>query len=609
MHNKFLFRVTNLVIAYLFLTTTSQAQNNIPNNTQQTPKPANTSTTTQPQHLNPNASYDGISERWGETSQDQADPIFRPDYLLPTRQGFNQIPGIVRVKYGVDIAYDKITFTDKPTLGQIFPGGKAFDPVLPNPATDQNGNPLPPIGLRFPTVFDSDNTVFNSFYEFGTQGLFSEHLSTFCSIIQQRSINDVADGSPFLGQLQTFGIRTTSPGNIQEGNRLQVTNAYGRISNLGNENFNLGFKFGRQQSAFTYGLTAAATFDGLTTTFQGKDFNALFYVGARHSFFAQPKERFLTGLSLTAQLPYKLNVEYALNYYKVARHLLRVTRSLYGFNLGSYLTIRDDEITDYGATAVYISQNGKAYLKASYDRQVSSNDFVFDQFVDSNYTGFLVDKNMPLETVRLYLRTPRESTTVTTTGEYFVTSWLGLGLDYVHHMLSENQEEAFDPLTNTSFPIGQSTPFDAPYIEGAGFIDIIPKRILNLFSPRFNIEFRQRSIRRGDFRPVAFMPDTQGSGETKYREIVAQAHLPINSRLSTDFTFYRRSYDFRNRTQNRLTTSVTDSSAISISTGVNIRLNQINSIRAQYGFDTDFAEYNPDIKNAHQLRVSYRLQF
>lgn len=557
----------------------------------------------------PTKNYDNIENHWSEVIMQKTDYLSIDPYTPTQTDNFVDFTGSVRVRYGADLSFDKITFTNKPTLSAIFPGGKAFQPVLPNPAFDSDGNPLPPIGLRYPTAFDSEATRFNSFFEFGTEGLFWEKLSTFCSGVQKRTIFDLTDASPFQNLLQTYGSLTGIPGNIEGAGRYQLVNAYGRISNLGKENYKVGIKFGRQFSDFTEYLTSPTAFDGAAINFQLPRTKANFYIGSRHSFFADPVDKFVIGGSLSAKLPFDLEFDYSVNDYISTKQLFKVSRNLFGFSTSTYLTLKDDIPVDVGATISKFSFDGRGYIRLSFNRKLTDKDFVFDQFLSNKYKGFLVDKIFPIEKIRLFLRPPRRSNDYAIYGEYFVKPWLGIGGEVHTHRLKEDVKEAFDPLTNSTVILSRATAFDAPYTDLSTFIELIPNRSQSVFSPRVNLEFRQRTLIRPDFAPVTFMADLQAIGETRYREFVLQSLLFTGKKWSVDFNMQRRSYNFRNRTQNRLFTRLTASSAIAFSSSLSYRFNQYSTTYFTYSFDTDFSEFNPDIKNAHQLRISYRVQF
>lgn len=595
-----------LVTAFVKTTTFSAlAQSDANQNPNQQPDIPQYESTNQ----DPNVSYQGISSRWDVVIEKSDVSLYLPYTSQKTSSNFIPITGPIRVRYNADFSYDRVTFTDKPTLTNVFPGGNAFDPVFPNPRNDANGNVLPPIGLRYPTSYQPDITQYNSLFEFGTEGIFWKNLSSFCSILQQRSIKDATDASPFLNNLQSYGTTTTIPGTIKGSGRAQLINGYVRINNLGNENLNVSIKIGRQHPGFSDAFIVPVTFDGTSITMKSRNISTNFYVGRRWSFYADPKDRFLTGGAASVKLPYNLNFQYSISYYLISNQVFKLQSSFRSFLFNTYVSLRGSDPTDAGVDITRLVNDGKGFLRLSFKRQLSDKDFVYDQFIANSYQGFLVDKNAPIEGIRLNLRQPRRASDLGISGEYFVKNWFGLGGEIFSHRLKNDSQEVFDAKNNKTVILGSATSIDTPYTEITTFAEIIPSRSNNVFSPKFNVEFRQRTYDRPQFKNVTFFADPQGTGETRYREFIGQVYYPINKSFSTDFTVYRRSYNFRNRTQNRLFTFLNSSSSVGISTSFAFRMNQYQSLRLTYGFDTDYVEFNPDIDKAHQLRLSYRVQF
>lgn len=489
-----------------------------------------------------------------------------PTEGLPTGGGLDDIRQYVTLRYGMEYTHNLVTFTDRPTRTFVVDG----EPPLALNPTDGTVN--------FPDAFRSTDNRLYSYLSFGTHGYGLSRLSTYVSLVTYHDLNDTRDGSPFTNILTGFSGF----------NRTELINAYADINGLTEEGplSQVSARLGRQ-FAFDYDswLLGSAVIDGASLRHHTERSDLTVFFGWREAFFADPSSRFTTGGSFSYRfLPQTTARVDFFHYQSSERYAIGLQHQFDSVFIDTYLSLINTDPIEFGSRATYSSPDSPWSVYASFLQQLSANDFIYDVWFTSR------DRDR-IRRLNLFRINPASQFILDVDRQIFW--WLSVGAGGWFRFLNSGADQG---------------PFDNSFQEGTIRLLLTPIPWMDYFA-----QYRYRHIERsptGGFTqpfPFGITDDISRTGETSYQEISAEARYRLHRRLRVMVGGYFRLFDtqtpYRQTVRQRLHINLTNIDTGGVYAGFRLRLTDMIDFKFQYGVDSDYREFNPDIDLAHTFRV------
>jgi len=485
---------------------------------------------------------------------------------MPASGGLGDIRKYVTFRYGIEYTHNLVTFTDRPTPTFIVDGKP---PLVLNPT---NGT------VNFPDAFRSTDNQLYSYLSFGTQAYGLSRLSTYVSLVTYHDLNDTRNGSPFIDILDGFhGL-----------NRTELISAYADINGLtaAGPLSQVSARLGRQ-FAFDYDswLLGSAVIDGASLRHRTGRSDVTVFFGWREAYFADPSSRFSTGGSFSYHfLPRTTARVDFFHYQRSQRYAVGLQHQFDTVFVDTHVSLINTDPIEFGSRATYSSPNSPWSVYASFLQQLSANDFIYDIW----FTSRDQDRIRRLNLLRI---SPASQFTLDVDRQIFW--WLSAGVGGWFRFLNDGADQG---------------PFDNSFQEGTVRLLLTPLPQWDYFA-----QYRYRHIDRsptGSFiqpSPFVIATDMSRTGETSYQEVSAEAQYRFRNWLRIMVGGYFRLFDtqtpYRQAVRRRLHVNLTNIDTGGLYAGFRLRLTDMVDFRFQYGVDSDYREFNPDIDLGHTFRI------
>jgi hypothetical protein len=506
------------------------------------------------------ASAQDIADYWDKVYQGETvQPVPAPASKTPTATtggasvggGLSDIRPYVTLRYGFEYTHNLTTFTDRPSRTFTVDG----EPSLALNPKDGTVN--------YPGAFRSTDNRLYSYLSFGTHGYGSSRLSTYVSLATYHDLNDTRNGSPFTNLLTGFsGL-----------NRTEVINAYADLNGLTETGplSQVSARLGRQ-FAFDYDswLLGSAVIDGASLRHHTERSDLTVFFGWREAFFADPSSRFTTGGSFSYHISPKTTAKVDLFHYQSSeRYAIGLQHQFETIFVDTHLSLINTDPIEFGSRATYSSPDSPWTVYASFLQQLSANDFIYDVW----FTSRDEDRSRRLNLFRI---NPASQFVLDVDRRIFW--WLSVGVGGWFRFLNSGADQG---------------PFDNSFQEGSVRLLLTPLPRMDYFA-----QYRYRHTERSPARAATLFDDISRTGDTSYQEISAEARYRLHHRLRLMIGGYFRLLD----TQTRLV-RLTNINTAGVYLGLRFRLTDMIDFKFQYGVDSDYREFNPDIDLAHTFRI------
>jgi hypothetical protein len=516
-----------------------------------------------------------IADYWdkvyqGETVQPAPVPTSKtptaPTEGTPVGGGLGDIRPYVTLRYGIEYTHNLATFTDRPTRTFVVDGEP---PLALNPT---NGT------VNYPDAFRSTDNRMYSYLSFGTHGYGLSRLSTHVSLVTYHDLDDTRNGSSFTNILTGFSGF----------NRTELVNAYADMNGLTEEGplSQVSARLGRQ-FAFDYDswLLGSAVIDGASLRHHTERSDLTVFFGWREAFFADPSSRFTTGGSFSYRFLPKTTARVDFFHYQSSeRYAIGLQHQFDTIFVDTYVSLINTDPIEFGSRATYSSPDSPWTVYASFLQQLSANDFIYDVWFTSR------DQDR-IRRLNLFRISPASQFILDVDRRIFW--WLSVGAGGWLRFLNSGDDQG---------------PFDNAFQEGSIRLLLTPLAWMDYFA-----QYRYRHIERsptGSFEqpfPFAITTDVSRTGETSYQEVSAEARYRLHNRLRIMVGGYFRLLDtqtpYQQTVRQRIGVSLKNIDTGGLYAGFRFRLTDMIDFKFQYGVDSDYREFNPDIDLAHMFRI------
>jgi hypothetical protein len=512
------------------------------------------------------AKADTVADYWekiyaGETVEPAREPTPETPAPAPAPAGapaggeWGNPAEYVTLRYGIEYTRNFVSFTDRPTRTFVVDDGPALS--------------VTPSGLSFPSVFDGDDDRMYSYLSLGTRAYGSSRVSTYVSLVTYHDLDSTPDGSPFISVLDGFNGR----------NRTDLINAYADINGLTKQGplSQVSARLGRQ-FAFDYDswLLGSAVVDGVSLRHSTARSEVTTFFGWRESFFADPSSHFTTGGSFSYRLRPETTARVDFFQYQSSqRYAVGLKQAFDTIYVDTYLSFINTDPIELGVRASYSSPDSPWSVYSSFLQQLSANDFIYDIWFSSR------DQDR-IRRLNLFRISPASQFTLDVDRQIFW--WLSAGVGGWFRFLNSGNDQG---------------PFDNSFQEGSVRLLLTPLAQWDYFA-----QYRYHRIERGPAGVATLFDDISRSGETSYQEVSAEARYRLHSRLRVMVGGYFRLLD----TQTRLVRLVNVDTG-GLYAGFRLRLTNMVDFRFQYGVDSDYREFNPDIDLGHTVRIGVDVRY
>ncbi len=423
------------------------------------------------------------------------------------------------------------------------------------------GGAFNPNGIPAASVFQPSNNQIYNFLDFGTRGWLSDRVNTHFAVRYRQDLTHVDEGSPGLDILNTFASNR----------RVELLSASVEIQGRPSDGWFAGntLVLGRQS---IYSAEVAEV-DGASLTADRGRYSYTLFAGRRFSLLSDPDPRAVGGGNFLYRFGADGSLEYDALFYIKGTHRLTYRRRFtpaWIFST-SYKMIGGFPI-DFTANALRTPPNQKTTVRLSFFEKLTNKDYFYDYTVNARD----LDPHNPL--LRLYLgpQSPY-SQFVIEAGRTLGRFRLG-GSVWIRHLVNS----------------GDQGPFDTSFEDYRADAQIFPWGKIETF-----LEYHQRNSARLSPFPSTDFFDIGSTGETRIQDMTAEvgrgfaegrAHVKIGG-------FYRLiHYQDRFYVLNHLH----DRGLLGSAT---LKLDSRTRAYADYGLDTDFFLFSPNIKYAQTVRL------
>ncbi len=440
-------------------------------------------------------------------------------------------------------------FTGNPTATGVIDGP-------PSPVQNPNG-------IVDPAVFQPSTNMMYAFMNWGTRGWLSDRLNTNFSFRYEQNLTHVDDGSP--GQ----SILTTFPSS----RRLELLSGYAEIQGRASDGVFAGtsLRLGRQN---IYGAEVASL-DGASFTMARKRYSYTIFGGRRFTYYSDPAQRAIGGGSLDLHFGDSGIFQYeALFYIKGSQVFSYRQRFGRSWMFSTYYKMIGGAAIDYGANAIWTpGGSGKTMVRLGYLQKLTDQDYFYD------YTEGARDHDIHNPVLRLNLGTFSPYSQFLVDARRTVNSRVLLSGGVIVLHLNDSSQQG---------------PFDTSYQDYRADAQVYPGRQYVLF-----FEYHERDSDRLSSANVTQLSDISTTGETKIRDFsVELGHTYMDGRLTLKAGGFFRLLNFQDAF-----TIINGAHDFGMLATAQFKLDRRTRFYLDYGLDSDYFVFRPDIQNAQTFRV------
>ncbi|MFY9804559.1 MAG: hypothetical protein WA211_20025 [Candidatus Acidiferrales bacterium] len=419
-----------------------------------------------------------------------------------------------------------------------------------------------PAGIPYPPAFQSNTNLMYSFLNWGTQGWLSDRVNSNFSFAYGQDITHTSPASPQLDILNTTGSNR----------RLQLLSGYIDINGRPSDGEFAGtsLRVGRQ---YVYGAELAQM-DGASFTMNRRRFSWMIYAGRRFTYYSDPQQRAIGGGNFLVRFSDNVTFEYDTLYYIQGTNYFRY-RQNFGSSwlLGLSYRMVGSSPTDFTADVMWNPSDGKTSLRVAFAAKLSDKDYVFD------YT-YAARDNDPYNTLtRLNLGPLQPYTQIVVDASRAINPRLRLGGSAWVRQLTKS--------VNTG-------PFDASFQDYRANAQVFPWKKIDLFA---GYHLRNAYYRSNGVPPTQF-DDLTTTGETQIQDYsVELGRSFMDGRLHLRAGGFYRQLNYRD-----LFTVITDARDKGVLANASFNFDAKTRFFFDYGLDTDYPVFRPDIQNSQTFR-------
>jgi hypothetical protein len=419
-----------------------------------------------------------------------------------------------------------------------------------------------PNGIPFPSAFPSSTNEMYNILNWGTRGWLSDRVNSNFTFAYSQDLTHVTDASPQLSIIDTFNSNR----------RLELISGYIEINGRPSDGAFSGttLRLGRQD---VYGAELAEM-DGASFTVNRPRYSWTIYGGRRYTYFSDPDQRAMGGGNFVFRLGNHSTFEYDTFYYIRGTNTFRY-RQLFGngwlFSTGFRMV--GSSPTDFTADAIWSPEDGKTSLHLSFAQKITNKDY----FYDYTYDARDFDPHNPL--LRLNLGALHPHSQFLIDASRAINERLRLGGTVWVRRLDDIRD------------VG---PFDTSFQDYRGYAQIVPWNRIELLA----VYHERDSNDRVTSTPPTPFDDLSSTGETKVQDVsVELSRSFLDGRLVLGAGGYYRILGFRDQF-----TVISDASDKGVLADASFRVDSKSRLYFDYGLDTDFAVFRPDIQNSQTFR-------
>ena len=419
-----------------------------------------------------------------------------------------------------------------------------------------------PAGIPYSNAFQSSTDVMYSFLNWGTRGWLSDRVNSNFSFAYSQDLSHVTDASPQLSNIETFGSNR----------RLELVSGYIDIDGRPSDGVFAGtnLRVGRQH---VYGAELAEM-DGASFTMDRPRYSWTLYGGRRFTYFSDPDQRAIGGGNFVFRLDDNSSLEYDALFYIKGTHLFRYRRKFgRAWLLSAGFRMVGSAPVDFSADAIWNPSDGKTSLRLNFAQKITNNDY----FYDYTFNARDFDPHNPL--LRLNLGALHPHSQFVIDASRTINSRLRVGGSVWVRRLNDSQD------------VG---PFDTSFQDYTAHAQIFAWKKTTLYS-----EYHERDSndRTSSVTPTLF-DDLRTTGETKVQDIsVELGRSFMEGRLSFRAGGFYRLLNFRD-----LFTVIHDAHDKGVVGDASFKLDTRTRVYLDYGLDTDYIVFRPDIQNSQTFR-------
>ena len=440
-------------------------------------------------------------------------------------------------------------FTRRPTVTSVInaPASAVFNPS----------------GIPYPLAFQSSTNEMYSFFNWGTRGWLSDRVNSNLTFAYSQDLTHVTNASPQLSIIDTFGSHR----------RLELVSGYIEIDGRPSDGLFAGsnLRLGRQD---VYGAELAEM-DGASFTVNRPRYSWTIYAGRRHTYFSDPVQRAIGGGNFLVRLGKDSSFEYDTLYYILGTNLFRYRQVLgNGWLFSSSFRMVGSAPTDFTADAIWSPEDGKTSLRLSFAQKITDKDY----FYDYTYNARDLDPYNPL--LRLNLEALHPHSQFVIDFSRLINDRVRLGGSVAVRRLNHMQDTG---------------PFDTSFQDYRAYGQVFPWKRVDLL---FAYHERDSDDRTSSVPPLEF-DDLSHTGETKVQDVSLEIGRSfIDGRLVLRAGGFYRNLDLRDQF-----TVITDAGNKGVLADASFKLDSRSRLIFEYGLDSDYHVFEPDIQNSQTFRV------
>lgn len=420
-----------------------------------------------------------------------------------------------------------------------------------------------PSGIPYADAFQSSTNEIYSFLNWGTRGWLSDRVNSNFTFAYSQDLTHVTSASPQLSVIDTFASNR----------RLELVSGYIEVNGRPSDGLFAGasLRLGRQD---VYGAELAEM-DGASFTVNRPHYSWTIYAGRRFTYFSDPFEKAIGGGNFLLQLGKDSTFEYDTLYYVLGTNLFRY-RQVFGngWLFAASFRMVGSAPTDFTADGIWGPEDGKTSLRLSFEQKLSDKDY----FYDYTYDARDLDPYNPLLRLNLEALHPHSQFLVDFSRLLNQRVRLG-GSVAVRHLVH----------------IQDVGPFDNSFQDYRAYGQVFPwKRVDLLFA------YHERdSDGRSTSMPALEFDDLSHTGETKVQDVSVEIGRSfIDGRLVLRGGGYYRNLDLRDQF-----TIITNGGDKGVLADASFKLDGRSRLTFEYGLDSDYHVFEPDIENSQTFRV------
>ena len=424
------------------------------------------------------------------------------------------------------------------------------------------GSVANPNGVPYPSAFQSSTNEMYNFLNWGTRGWLSDRVNTNFSFAYSQDVTHVSDASPQLSIIDTFGSNR----------RLELVSGYIDIDGRPSDGMFAGtsLRVGRQD---VYGAELAEM-DGASFTVDRPRYSWTIYGGRRFTYFSDPAQRAMGGGNFLIHFGKGSTFEYDTFYYIRGTNLFKY-RQVFGnswlFSTGFRMV--GSSPTDFTADAIWSPEDGKTSLRLSFAQKITNKDY----FYDYTYDARDYDPHNPL--LRLNLEALHPHSQFVIDASRAINDRLHLGGSVWVRRLDDTQDTG---------------PFDTSFQDYRAYAQVFPWNGIDLLFAYHERDSDDRSTT----VPATEFDDLSHTGETKVQDITAEIGRSfMQGRLILRAGGFYRNLDFRDNF-----TVISDAHDKGVLGDAAFKLDSRSRLYFDYGLDSDYSAFRPDIQNSQTFR-------